>query len=357
MKKDFYLMAVAYAMLMLFAACSSEADPTPNTGERTAKMELNLTGSATRATGTLPGNTGAENKINTVAVGVFNSNGSTNTIAEFTAAQITAKTGVINCTPATGCSVIVVANAPSGTFAGITTRTAFVAKTVLLSQTNNAGVQENTNLPMSAEQTSVDLTAGATNTVTMQLSRLVSRISIADIKTGFDPNGQYKDATFTTTGVFLFNAKSTSTIDPGAPTTTNLITGEDAGNEYLLNTFSQSINSTSYTTPYWFYTFVNDATSPTKLVIRGTFDPDGAGASSEETVYYPVVVNKAQTGTSITGGTGDSTIGRNQAYKIGVTIKGKGVASPTTDIEPAALTVNVQVADWTLIITQDVIFD
>ncbi|WP_321480656.1 fimbrial protein [uncultured Bacteroides sp.] len=356
MKKDFYLMAAACAML--FAGCSSESDPVPNSsGEKTAKMELNLTGSATRATGTeLPGDTGAENKINTVAVGVFNSDGSTNTIAEFTSGQVTAKTGIVNCSPATSCSVIVVANAPSGTFAGVTTRTAFVAKTVQLSQTNNSGAQENTNLPMSAEQTSVDLTAGATNTVTMQLSRLVSRISIADIKADFDPNGQYKDATFTATGIFLYNAKSTSTVDPGSPTTTSLITGEDAGNEYLLNTLDQSITSTSYTTPYWFYTFVNDATNPTKLVIKGTFDADGAGASSEETVYYPVVVNKNQTGTT-NDGSGDATITRNLAYKIGVTIKGKGVASPATDIEPAALTVNVQVADWTLIVTQDVIFD
>jgi hypothetical protein len=361
MKKNFYLMTAVCAIIL--SACSSDTEPTPDTSQgKTAKLELSLIGSTTRATGTLPDDAGAENNINTVVVGVFNSGGSTNTIAEFTTAQVSAKSASVNCTPATGCSIIAVANAPTGTFAGVTTRTDFIAKTVELSQTNNAGVQANTNLPMSAEQASIDLTVAGPNNATLQLSRLVSRISIASIKTGFDANGQYKDATFTATGLFLYNAKSTSTVDPATPTTTNLISGETTGNEYLINTFSQAITSTPYTTPYWFYTFANDATSPTKLVIKGTFDADGAGTGVSETVYYPVVVNKNQTGTTITDTNGavtgqTGTIARNRAYKIGVTIKGKGVASPADDIVPATLTIDVSVKDWDLVITQDVVFD
>lgn len=356
MRKNLYLMTAVCAIIL--AGCSSDTEPTPDTSQgKTAKLELSLIGSTTRATGTLPDDTGAEADINTVVVGVFNSGGSTNTIAEFTTAQVSAKTASVNCTPATGCSIIAVANAPTGTFAGVTTRTDFIAKTVELSQTNNLDIQESTNLPMSAEQTGINLTVAGPNTATLQLSRLVSRISIASVKTEFDTNGQYKDATFTATGIFLYNAKSTSPVNPGTPITTNLISGETAGNEYLINTFSQAITSTPYTTSYWFYTFANDATSPTKLVIKGTFDADGAGTGVSEPVYYPVVVNKNQTGTTITGGTGDATITRNRAYKIGVTIKGKGVASPADDIVPATLTIDVSVKDWDLVITQDVVFD
>lgn len=360
MKKNFYLMTALCAII--FSACSGDTDPTPNTEkEKTAKLELNLVGSTTRATGTLPGDTGEENQLNTVAVGVFNLNGTTNTIAEFDSNELTAKSAVINCTPTDDCTIVVVANAPTGHFAGVTNLNDFNAQTVALSQTNSGGVQVNTSLPMSAQQTLVDLTVAGPNTVTLVLSRLVSRISIADIKTAFDPSGQYKDATFTATGIFLFNAKSTSTVNPVTPVTTDLISGETAGNEYLMNALSDVlIPAGGYTTPYWFYTFANDATSPTKLVIKGLFDADGSAGSTytSEAVYYPVVINKNQVGTEITGGgSGDATIGRNTAYKIKVTIKGKGVASPATDIVPAALTINVSVENWSLVITQDVDFD
>ena len=209
---------------------------------------------------------------------------------------------------------------------------------------------------MSAQQTGVDLTVAGPNTVTLALSRLVSRISIADIKTSFDASGQYKDATFTATNIFLYDAKSTSTVDPATPVTTNLISGES--NAYLMNTLSEVISSSSYTTPYWFYTFANDATNPTKLVIKGNFDADGSGSTyTPEPVYYPVVINKSQTGTVITGGSGDATIARNRAYKIGVTIKGKGVSTPAENIVPAVLTVTVSVQDWSLVINQSVVFD
>jgi len=362
MKKNLYLMTALCAII--FSACSGDTDPTPNTEkEKTAKLELNLVGSTTRATGTLPGDTGEENQLNTVAVGVFNLNGTTNTIAEFDSNELTAKSAVINCTPADDCTIVVVANAPSGHFAGVTTLNNFNAKTVNLSQTNSEGVQVNTNLPMSAQQTGVDLTVAGPNTVTLALSRLVSRISIADIKTAFDPSGQYKDATFTATDIFLYNAKSVSTVDPVTPVTTDLISGETAGNEYLMNALSDVlIPAGGYTTPYWFYTFANDATSPTKLVIKGLFDADGAGAGAAVPVYYPVVVNKNQVGTNISDKDGNvsgqtGTITCNRAYKIGVTIKGKGVASPANDIVPAELSINVSVKNWDLVINQNVVFD
>ncbi len=361
MKKNFYLMTALCAIIL--SACSADTDPAPKTEkEKSAKLELNLVGTTTRATGPLPGDTGAENDLNTIAVGVFNSDGSTNTITEFDSNQLTAKSAVINCTPSTGCTIVVVANAPSGHFAGVTTLSNFNAKTVNLSQTNSGGVQVNTNLPMSAQQTGVDLTVAGPNTVTLALSRLVSRISIADIKTAFDPSGQYKDATFTATDIFLYNAKSVSTVDPGTPATSAEISGETAGNEYLKNSLNQAITSTPYETAYWFYAFANSSVARTKLVIKGMFDADGAGGGAAVPVYYPVVVNKNQVGTTITDNDGNvlgqtGTITRNRAYKIGVTIKGKGVASPADDIVPAELTINVSVKDWDLVINQNVVFD
>ena len=84
--------------------------------------------------------------------------------------------------------------------------------------------------------------------------------------------------------------------------------------------------------------------------------------SSGETgtiIYYPIIVNKSQTGTNITGasGTGTSNIARNTTYAIKATIKNIGTDDPTGEINPTSLELTVSVADWALNITQDVTFE
>ena len=62
--------------------------------------------------------------------------------------------------------------------------------------------------------------------------------------------------------------------------------------------------NTELTTPYYFYTFPNaSGDSPTRLIIKGTFDADGSGAASTAaTRYYPIVINKKQANTTILQG-------------------------------------------------------
>ena len=93
------------------------------------------------------------------------------------------------------------------------------------------------------------------------------------------------------------------------------------------------------------------------------FDQDGPGtAYDEETVYYPIVINKSQSGTTITEN-GETKTGRtgyldrNTVYNLSAVIKGKGVSDPSQDIEPADLNLTVTVADWTLTVTQEVVFE
>ena len=369
MKTNLYV-SVACVVTLLFASCSKETiAPEPQPGERTARLELALEGTHTangRATGgALPT---SEGNIKTIAVGVFNSDGSVNVIAEPTAVQNGSALTAINCMPGT-VSIIVVANAPAGTFAGVMTKSAFVDKTVALSATQTANAQTSDNLPMSGEATSVALTAGSNKAQTISLSRLVARISISSIKTAFDANGAYKSATFKPEKVFLYNAMSVSPVTPSStpqPVATTPIHGATApngayaaGTAWLLDTFTGTAN-TEYKTPHWFYTFANDGkATPTKLVISGQFDADGTGTSAAATtVYYPIVVNKAQAGTTISGsGNGDSSIKRNSEYKLTAIIKSKGVNDPATDIEPATLTLTVNVAAWALTLTQDVTFE
>ena len=364
MKTGNYLWAMLAAATLSLAACGSEenenVEPLPQ--GKTAKLEISIQGSAnTKSTGALP-STSDEDKVQRIAVAIFNG-AAVHTIQEFTSTS-----GIsINCTPAASCTGIAVANAPANTFAGITTKAAFLAKTITLGQTA-------TELPMSGEildkttgANTFALTAGNTTNVKVDLSRLVARISISGIKTAFSPSGQYANATFKAKQIFLHNAKTTSDVNIGtSQTTTDLKTGWDdatVSGDYVATLKDDItgggvlISSSGYTTPYWFYTFPNDNTTSTRLVIRGDFDPDGSGATAASDVYYPVVVNLDQTGTTINSGAKDGTIARNSTYAITATIKGKGAPNPNTNMNPATLDLTVTVAAWALNITQDVDFN
>ena len=93
------------------------------------------------------------------------------------------------------------------------------------------------------------------------------------------------------------------------------------------------------------------------MVLEGTFKKSASDAGT--IIYYPIIVNKSQTGTNITGasGTGTSNIARNTTYAIKATIKNIGTDDPTGEINPTSLELTVSVADWALNITQDVTFE
>lgn len=163
----------------------------------------------------------------------------------------------------------------------------------------------------------------------------------------------------------------TSTVATGTdPKTSGLIkTAEIAGTaDYLaLHNLNADITSAAYSTPCWFYVFANglaDGTStatPTKIVLKGLFDPDGSGTMPSEVQYYPIVINKQQVGTQIKGeasvpGIGSCTVLRNKLYKISVIIKGRGITVPDGDLETALFNLNINVQPWTMHIEQDVVF-
>ena len=361
-----YLWAVLAAATLSLAACAGEESENTEPQKMEARLKLTLQGTSanTKATDTTLPTEDSEKTIGRVAVAIFDKNENVIIIQEFT------KTSdiVVNCKPGADCTGIVVANAPANHFAGITTKTTFIAKTVNLTQTS-------TNLPMSGEIkdaaiNTFTLTAGSTSNLTAEVSRLVARVAINSIKTAFDPSGQYAKATFTAKKIFLHNANTKSSVNPRTPTVTVPLSGKtDGTNTDLQTSLDQAINETAYTTPYWFYAFAHDNASPTKLVIYGKFDADGNGtAAAEEDVYYPVVVNKLQAGTTIndgstdigntsTTGKGDATITRNSTYTITATIKSKGVDDPDKDIDPAIVNLTVTVAPWKFTISQDVTFD
>lgn len=371
MKTNDYLWAALVAATLTLAGCSSDdngiTEPQPQ--EKTAKLELRLTGStaSTKATGSaLPTQT-EENTVKRFTVAIFNSDESVNVIQTIT--ENTASATTINCTPAKDCTGIVVANAPTdGYFAGVQKKADFLKKTIALSdaQTKNC-------LPMSGDvkdsskSTTFTLSAGENKGMTAEVSRLVARVSVNSIKSAFDPNGQYSAASYTLKNIFVRNVIKEVAPATGGYSTTKMstpafLTGSydsSAGAvSYLANAITPAANvSTEHTTNYWFYILPNEETTHTALVLEGTFKKNASDAGT--TIYYPIIINKKQAGTTLTGtsGTGTSNIARNTTYAIKAVIKSIGTKDPDGEITPTSLEVTVSVANWALNITQNVTFE
>lgn len=141
------------------------------------------------------------------------------------------------------------------------------------------------------------------------------------------------------------------------------LTGGHEGNvvtKYLYEAVTSHTVNTELKTPYYFYTFPNvSEDKPTRLIIKGTFDADGAGSGANVTRYYPIVINKKQANTTITVGQGTDkgSIAFNTKYVLTAVIKGEGAPNDETDIDPATLQLTVTVADWALTINQNVTFE
>lgn len=374
------LFSVIFAVLASSCTENSSSQPTIEK-KKDATLKLVVTGTRAvngRAVGALPAN---EDKINTLAVGIFDANdGSVNVVAECTVENNQVKDDIL-CSAGL-CDVIVVANAPEGTFDGVQTKNEFLQKTVALSQTATNDVQTSDNLPMSGQTlNSINFVANTVNPVSVTLTRLVARISIESIKTKFAAANGNANATFSLDKVFIYNALSTSRIAPGDATFTmpasplwidggHLASDKSwvPGEKYLLNEITpvvslSGVGVNEYNIPNWFYAFANnDQDHPTKVVIGGYYDPDGASGSAAPTyVYYPIVVNQAQLGTEFEGTGKDEvhngTIARNTEYRLRATIAKKGVPTPDEEISIAEMQLTVSVADWKLDIIQDVVIE
>lgn len=372
------LFSVIFAML---ASCTDNSGSGVTLVKKTAKLQLAIVGTSStpqsRANSPLPSKED-EAKINTLVIGVFNEDGSVNSISEFKP-ESNEEVAEMDCAPG-HCNVIVVANAPERTFENVQTKAEFLGKTVDLSKTATNDVQVPTNLPMSGQGTAT-LAANATTPVTISLTRLVARISVSSIKTAFKAGSDNARATFKLDKIFLCNVLSSSRIAPGDVTTTfpvtptwlnddGIVSGEGTwtGERFLMNEITpvtpvvlsgEGVNEYLYSN--WYYAFANnDEQHRTKLVISGWYDVDGAGSDAPSYVYYPIVVNQAQLGTEFEGNAGDAhngTISRNRDYRLKATIAKKGVESPKEDIGVAEMQLTVTVDNWKLEIIQDVVIE
>jgi hypothetical protein len=399
------LFFVGIVTIGLLASCVNDEEMAQNTSSNdSVKVSLQLsTGTATtRTIGTLPlnsesdvtGSSAKESKINRICVGVFNGE-TTVTIYETTSfSASTSTTASISFNTTTDAKkVIIAANAPEGWFKNVATETEFKTKAADLAYTtssdgtsktaqNTTAGQVPTSLPMySGEETLSGTTSMTATSGTIALTRMVARVAITSIITNFDA-GLYAGATFTPTEVFMYNPNTSCNWDGSCttslqkcesttPTGVNYIeqdaeptVAESLTNYSYLSTGSMTIPAQNKTNllsnPCYFYVFPNTTATPTKLVIKGTWYYN----SKYSVVYYPIIINHAQAGTTfgvsktstIPDGTTDSQVAANTQYTLTSTIKGKGVSSPDTDINPAAISLTVSVNIWNTT-NQDVTFE
>jgi len=394
----------------LLASCSSESTAPESSGPAVIKLTLSTGTTKTRTGGSggtaIPTTDGSsttsstgEGKLNRVCVVTFDGNtgaGKVVTTQELPSPS-TSGTNTVNTTTAAK-YIAVVANAPTGYFSGLTTLSAFMAKVADLGYTTSSdgntayavatGVnsQTITALPMYSAVQQLNggtaLTANSTTNVVSTLIRMVSRISLTNITTSFENSGAYAGATFVPKEVFIYNGNTTYDWDNTMPSTASFQSGESTDAScvikatlpsyaYLssgvaamtgvaLNTpysstatelayLKDGSNTTGSDNPYYFYVFPNTTssagttTNATKIVIKGlwTFN------SVTSTMYYPILINHAQTGTTITGTPGtDTQVAPNTRYAMKAVIRSIGVASPASNIDPASIALTISVSAW-----------
>lgn len=368
-------------------SCSTDVNVGGNDNKESKAITLSIKGASsdTRASGTV----GNESSVKNIVIAVFDGTSLENTFVvsspDVTNNTITKKITYKASTP----KIVVVANVPASLFAGVKTEDEFKALTASLDNTtstyntetadftlavgdkDNIGIQKSDVLPMIGTASSID----ANGNSTVSLYRMVSRVAISNITTAFSQYGPYAGYTFKVEQVYMANVPSASTLASewdsnggnNSPVTSALVQGlttDETGYKSYLGTGVINV-ATPFSTPQYFYVFPNTSTvfaTQTKIIIKGQlYDKDGALVG---TYYYPVVVNRAQTGTDINNSnsgdashSGNGTVGANRTYTLGVTIMTKGNTNPDDDLKPNDLSINITVSDWSSNLTQDVVFN
>jgi hypothetical protein len=356
-----YDLTIAMMLMSMITACSS-GDDTPEVEEGDAHIRLRL---STRSL------SDDESNINTVSAATFGSDGKLLNFEEYAFNSSVAHTitASINAT-----ELIVVANAHSGIFSGVTTKSEFMqalsdnqslAYTTSTAGDNAANAstaysQKATALPMIADTVFAESLQGKSSVnATLRLTRLVAKVQLSLIRVNLQANGIYPDAKFLPEEVFLYDVHDHYPLPLSSLTSVSGEYAEGSATNYLgtgdlnytLGADKDYLSSSD--TPIVFYVFPHGDSDPTRLVIKGTFYETSSSAG--ETVYYPVVINKLRYGSTITKGSttyiygnsysNDSQIAANGFYSIRVAIGVKGANSPEGDVEKG-VTVNTTVTDW-----------
>lgn len=178
-------------------------------------------------------------------------------------------------------------------------------------------------------------------------------------KLDFYPANTMSSYTYASSSTFYNGETGAASLKGYLGTTTTLgfkpanaiLSGLTTGTTYNWGTVDHNI--------LYLYTMPNSATTPTRLVIKGDFDPDGDGAGTAPAVqvYYPVNINYNSTDGSAADKGTPKQVYPNKNYIIDVTIQGMGSSSSTDPIaDPQTVNATITVKDFTNATQSNVFF-
>lgn len=376
----FLLLAVGALWL---TSCSSE-DAVQSGGNTGSERVLLLSISTGQTIGSRAETdlTADEKAIEDMTIGIFDANGNVRTIQslEKDASATTATAGdgkfVISGTKAeakivttglkAGDSVVVAVNTKLNSANAATFKAAksvadfnkgYIDATSALTAASDGTTLSAAKLPKYGITT---LASSASNSsefsANVKVKNLVSRVTLASLKTDFATDGPYARASFDLSDIFLLNVPNTVDFSTNAWTaqTVSYIHGSDVnGTGYTAATDKKAflvksgaqVNDFLYTLPNQ---YIGSNPQKTILVLKGKFKK--ADGETGKDVYYPLALNAKydDTGkaTAVDGSTPFVTYpGKN--YKCNVTIKTIGSDSPWQEAGPLTATVDVEVEKWT----------
>lgn len=399
------------AVALWFTSCSSE-DVTSGTNQgKESLLTLTINTGNVRSSRATDWTSNApevnnENKINTMTVGIFGSDDNVKTIVELTANDQTVngnnltldgKTATIVTSSLTpNDKVLVAVNAKSGTFNGVQTVTKFKEQKggldFAVTSNEDKTKEINTNIPMYGEG-SLQSEEGGTSKfhATINVSHLLAKVTLDEVKVDFDKNGAYKDASFTPKDVFLVNVPTEFIFSGSEITDINTATNNDKAwlstpiyiNGFDKNTTYSSLTNVTVpstwgnyeaylTTGLWdagtlqnkdpenskankkAYFYItpngNDADeTKTKLIISGTFKKNADDEGT--TVFYPLALNAVSKSdgsyvAATNGGQEKFKVYPNKNYVCKVVIRNIGSLDPTKSLDPQIATITVTVKNF-----------
>lgn len=179
----------------------------------------------------------------------------------------------------------------------------------------------------------------STTSVSIEVTRLVSKIQIKKIVVDFGTNAALKSKSFKIDSIFVINAAAKETFGLTPETTVTyynkakFIAG--AADALLLDKLATPFElstsagvASAYSTVHTFFTYGNATSKPTRLVVSCNW--------GGERTYYPINIVGA-----------DSKLSPNCAYTINqLTIKGLGSDDPDVVPERKDFTASVTIKDW-----------
>ena len=310
-----------FALAFLCAAASviscNKFDNSPAYGVEDSRCNINVTlgGAAvnieTKTTGEAAAISANEAKVNSLQVLVFRGD-----LIDAYATVSNASSLSLSCTAGSR-TVYAAVNAPD--LSGVSSKSAFEAMVVDLSA----------NTPSSFVMVgSETVTLPGTKSVVVNVSRLVSRVVIKEIKRQFT-SPSLAALGFKVDKIYLVNAAGSYNYGQSAAPSKwyNEKTNKSELPDLLYDAPAATIaNGSSYSTLHYFYAMPNPASSKvTKLVVEATL--------GTQKYYYPIALPAMQP---------------NKSYEItGITIKRGGSEDPDTPVTSDDISFGVTVSGWT----------